>query len=156
MTDRFRVVLDTNVIVSAFLSRNPTSPTKEILRRWEDGEFLLLISKALLHEIIEKLIEKRIDQSRISGFARLLARVAEKVDVPAEVDAVITDDPDDDHVLACAVTGRAHFLVTYDPHFDCLDGEYRGVRVLKALPFLRTLRGDRPPDRDSTSKGTDS
>ena len=42
MTERLRAVLDTNVFVSAFLSRNPTSPTREIVQRWQAGEFVLL------------------------------------------------------------------------------------------------------------------
>ena len=33
MTERLRAVFDTNVFVAAFLSRNPTSPTKELIER---------------------------------------------------------------------------------------------------------------------------
>lgn len=60
MTDRLRAVLDTNVFLSAFLSRNPASPTKEILQRWQDGEFILLVSDDLIDELTEKLLERRI------------------------------------------------------------------------------------------------
>jgi putative PIN family toxin of toxin-antitoxin system len=59
VTDRLRAVLDTNVFVSAFLSRNPTSPTKELIHRWEEEEFTLLVSDALLEEIAEKLKESK-------------------------------------------------------------------------------------------------
>jgi hypothetical protein len=31
--------------------------------------------------------------------------------------------------------------VTYDPHFDSLNGKYRGIKILKAIPFLEVLRG---------------
>jgi hypothetical protein len=47
VTERLRVVLDTNVFVSAFLSRNPTSPTQEVIQRWLNDEFTLLICKVL-------------------------------------------------------------------------------------------------------------
>jgi predicted nucleic acid-binding protein len=60
VTDRPRAVLDTNIFVSAFLSRNPSSPTKELIQRWESGEFTLLVSDALVDEITEKLLERRI------------------------------------------------------------------------------------------------
>jgi predicted nucleic acid-binding protein len=122
-TERLRAVLDTNVFVSAFLSRNPTSPTQELIRRWVEGEFILLVSDVLLEEVAGKW-----------------------VDVPAEaVRPVIADDPDDDHILACAVVGKADYLISYDPHFDCLEEEYEGVRITKALPFLWAVRGDHPP-----------
>jgi predicted nucleic acid-binding protein len=36
-----RAVLDTNVIIAALLSKNPGSPTVELLQRWGNGEFTL-------------------------------------------------------------------------------------------------------------------
>ncbi|MEA3459411.1 MAG: hypothetical protein U9R11_01835 [Chloroflexota bacterium] len=38
--------------------------------------------------------------------------------------------------------GRADYLVTYDPHFDCLGGEYRGFKIVDGLHFLYVVRGD--------------
>ena len=146
-TERLRAVLDTNVFVSAFLSRNPTSPTQELIRRWEDGEFILVVSNALLEEVAEKLVERDIEQERIIEFLTLVGRLADWIDVPPEaMRPIIANDPDDDHILACAVVGKADCLVSYDPHFDCLEGEYQGVKIMKALPFLRAVRGDRPPE----------
>lgn len=143
MTEKLKVVLDTNVYVSAFLSRNPTSPTQEIIRRWQAEEFILLVCDALLEEIAEKLIERGIEQERIIEFLALLERLAEWVEVPVEMaTSVITADPDDNSILACALLGEANYLVTYDPHFDVLAGEYQGIKITKALPFLWTLRGD--------------
>lgn len=81
MTERLRVVLDTNVIVSAFLSRNPTSPTQEIIRRWQADEFTLLVSDAIVDELAEKLIEKGIDSGtcdRISGTAGPFGRLGSR------------------------------------------------------------------------------
>ena len=45
-----------------------------------------------------------------------------------------------DAILACAVIGMADYLITYDPHFDVLAGTYHGIKIVKALPFLWTLR----------------
>jgi len=68
---------------------------------------------------------------------------AEYVHVHEEdVQPLILADPDDDHVLACAVVGKADYLVTYDPHFDCLGGEYQGLKILDGLHFLCVVRGD--------------
>jgi len=145
VTERLRAVLDTNVFVSAFLSRSPTSPTQEPIRRWKAQEFTLLVSDALVDELAEKLIERGISQERVIEFLALLGRLAEWVDVPDEaVKPVIEADPDDDVILACAVVGGADYLVTYDPHFDVLGGEYEGVRITRALPFLKAVREGKP------------
>ncbi len=141
MTERLRAVLDTNVFVSAFLSRSPTSPTQELIQRWEADEFTLLVSDGLVDELAEKLVERGISQERVIEFLVLLGRLAEWVDVPDEaVKPVIEADPDDDIILACAVVGNADCLVTYDPHFDVLGGEYEGVCITRALPFLKAVR----------------
>lgn len=141
MTRRLRAVFDTNVYVSAFLSQNPTSPTQELIQRWKAGEFDLLVSDALIDELAEKLQHKGVSDNRIADFLALLGRLAHWVEVPPEAVApIIPGDPDDDAVLACAVIGEANYLVTYDPHFDVLGGNYRGVSIVKALPFLWSLR----------------
>lgn len=129
--------------MSAFLSRNPTSPTQELIQRWKSGEFDLLVSDALIDELAEKLQHKGISDSRIAEFLALLGRLAHWIEVPPEaVDAEIPGDADDDAILACAVTGKADYLVTYDPHFDILGGSYQGIRIVKALPFLWRLRAE--------------
>jgi putative PIN family toxin of toxin-antitoxin system len=146
VTDRLRAVLDTNVFVSALLSRNPTSPTKELIERWKVGEFTLLVSFALLEELVGKLLEKDVDPDRVTDLATSIISLAEWVDVPpSAVRPVIVGDADDDHVVACAILGKADYLVTYDPHFDQLGGSYASFQITKALPFLWAVRGDRPP-----------
>jgi predicted nucleic acid-binding protein len=62
------------------------------------------------------------------------------VDVPLEKIENLLPDPDDNVIVACAVEGKADYLVTYDPHVDPLSGEYQGIRILKAIPFLEALR----------------
>ena len=147
MTEPLRAVFDTNVFVSALLSRNPTSPTRELMRRWRAKEFVLLVSQALLVELVEKLQERGIGQDQIQELLATINRLTEWVKVsPEAVVPVITADPDDDQILACAVVGGAHYLVTYDPHFDCLEGKHRSIKVTKALPFLWKVRGDQPPE----------
>jgi predicted nucleic acid-binding protein len=131
--------------VSALLSRHPTSPTQELLRRWQRGEFTLLVSPALLVELTGKLIDRDIKPDLVQELLTTISRLAEWVEArPEAIDVIVAADPDDDQVWACAVTGRADYLVTYDPHFDQLAGMHRGIRITKALPFLWAVRSDRP------------
>ena len=41
--------------------------------------------------------------------------------------------------------GGATHLVTYDPHFEVLGGEYEGIKILDGLHFLYVVRGDIKP-----------
>jgi putative PIN family toxin of toxin-antitoxin system len=152
VTDRLRAVFDTNVFVSALLSRNPTSPTQELIDRWLAGDFDLLVTNAIVNELIEKLVERRVERTDIETFAALLDSMAEWIDVPDEaIEPVVADDPDDDVIVACAVVGHADYLVTYDPHIAVLGDVYRGTKIAKALPFLWAIRRDRSPDSAENS-----
>jgi putative PIN family toxin of toxin-antitoxin system len=141
MAEPVRAVLDTNVFVSAALSKNPASPTREVLERWQRGEFVLLICTPIAEEIVEKLLDHNISAERVNMLVERLAQLAEWVEVPTEKIEALLTDPDDNVIVACAVEGSANYLVTYDPHFDALGGEYRGMKILKAIPFLGILRG---------------
>jgi len=148
VTERLRAVFDTNVFISAAISHSPTSPTRELVRRWLAGEFVLVVSQALTAEVIETLLEHQIEPGQITELIANLERLAEWAQVPDQnIPTAITVDPDDNVILACAVAGQADYLVTYDPHFDVLNGEYQGVKIVKVLPFLWVVRGDRPPTK---------
>ncbi|MBX7233655.1 MAG: putative toxin-antitoxin system toxin component, PIN family [Caldilineales bacterium] len=145
MTERLRAVFDTNVFVSAYLSRSPSSPTQELIDRWLAGEFTLLVCDAIVDELIEKLTAYGVERDDIEAFIARFDVMAEWVEVPAEaIVQRIPLDADDDVVVACALEGGADFLVTYDPHFAPLGDTFEGVRISKALPFLWAVRGDRP------------
>lgn len=142
---RLRAVFDANIFVAAYLSKNPHSPTVELLRRWRQGGFELLYSDDLLVEIDEKFSARGIGDEYKDSLLVELRDLATYVEVkPSDVKPVITADPDDDFILACAVVGQAEYLVTYDTHFDVLDGEYQGIKITEALPFLWAVRGDKP------------
>ena len=52
--------------------------------------------------------------------------------------AVIAADPSDDMVLACAVAGKADYIVSGDPHLLDL-GEYEGIRIVSPAVFVSIL-----------------
>jgi predicted nucleic acid-binding protein len=141
------------VVLAALKSKNPHSPTAELVHRWEAGEFDLLCATDLRAEYAEKLIAKRVDQGKIAIFLTSLARLGIWVPLSeADLRPRIPADPDDDVVVACAIVGQATHLVTYDPHIHALGPTYQGIRILDGLHFLYALRGDLPPLPDPTKR----
>ena len=134
----FRVVLDTNVFVAAYLSRSETSPNREMLNRWLDDQFLLLHSRDTLREVIGTFKEKRIGQSLIVELIARVTMLGEKVHVPF-VETILSENPKDNLILACALHGQATHLITYDAHFYEVKERFP-FSILEPLPFLFELR----------------
>lgn len=135
-TTGFRVVLDTNVYLSAFLFRDNT--IANVWRFAEAGRYTVIVSPFILREFVQKLREKfKLPEADRETIKRTVARVAEIVQ-PKTVPGVIADDPDDDHILACAVAGHANLIVSGDRHLLSLK-EFEGIPIVRPLDFLRTL-----------------
>ncbi len=132
-----RVVLDTNIVVSAYLV-SLGAPAR-IVAAWRAGELEVLVSPALLAEYEEVLNYERIRRrhrmtpQQIATEIRDIGRFATLVE-PGTVPHVVSLDPDDDLVLACAVEGGADYIVSGDPHLLNLH-EYLGVRILSPAAF---------------------
>ncbi len=143
MIEKLRAVFDTNVIIAAFRSRNPRSPTVELLNRWQANEFTLIYCDDLLLEYQSKFIAHKINFETRTIFGRHLRTYGEYVYLtPDQIQPIVSADPDDDIVIACAVVGQATHLVTYDTHLQQLGEIYQNIKILDGLHFLYALRGD--------------
>jgi len=146
VTERISAIFDTNVFISAFLSKSPTSPAKELLTRWRHGEFILVVCQEQMDELLAKLLQFRISEHLIVSLIADIELLAESFHLDRRsIPRVILSDPDDDVMIACAVQARADFLVTNDRHFDILGGVHQHVRIVDTLHFLWAVRGDSPP-----------
>lgn len=74
----------------------------------------------------------RVDEL-IDGF-RALSTVTEVT----SVEAVVRRDPDDDHVLACAVAADCEVIVSDDDDLISLI-DYRAIKIVSSAEFLKTL-----------------
>lgn len=152
VTDLLRAVFDTNVFVSALLARSLTSPSLELLDRCERGEFILLVCEEIIMELSEKLLELGRDEDLVTGFMTRIRQLTERVRVASSaIEPVIPADPDDDVVVACAVIGKADYLVSSDKHFDVLGELYQGIRITRPLPFLWAVRQSQAQGLDPLS-----
>jgi len=132
-----RAVLDTNVILSALLFSGPTGG---LVKAWQTGRFQLLLSRAILEEILRVLAYPKfhLTEGEIRGLVEEeLIPFAETV-ITRRQPAVRLRDPDDLAVVACALTGRARYLVTGDADLLSL-GRIRQVEVIPPADFIARL-----------------
>lgn len=136
-----RVVLDTNVIISAALIRGGNED--QIIRAWQRGAFELVLSPPILEEIGRALFYEKLRKFRwmtdaeIAELLQILAQGSALVSGRAKVKA--SRDPDDDKFLAAAIEAGAGFVVTGDR--DLLDlKSYRGVCIVRPARFLMNIR----------------
>lgn len=117
-----RIVLDTNVLVSALISRD--GPPGLLLAAIRRERLTLVTSEAQLDELRTVLSRERlrpyIRPEEAEDLIRNLEAIGEVVADLPDVDA--SPDPDDNRILATAVAGRADLIVSGDKkHMLILD-----------------------------------
>lgn len=133
----FRVVLDTNVYYSAFYTQeNALSPLLAFGIR-KTG-YCIVSSPYILHELHTILTEKLLwEENQSLAVIRKIAEASVMVN-PNSPELVIAYDPDDNHILACALEGKADLIVTGDRDLLRLK-DYQGIPIVRPIDFLRTL-----------------
>ena len=129
-----RVVLDTNVYISALMFGGLPGSILDLAFL---KSFTLIISPALLDELDEKLLAKFGVSREDAGIIRARMENTAEVVEPENVLTVITEDPDDNRVLECAVRGRADLIVSGDRHLLKLES-YRGISIVTVRQFLES------------------
>jgi putative PIN family toxin of toxin-antitoxin system len=133
-----RIVLDSNVIISAFLFGGQP---RRILYRVIDGSLQCFISLPILDEVRDVLQRPKFSLS--SDHALDLVEQLHDiccVVTPRKSIRAITADPDDNRVLECAVEAGARIIVSGDSHLLEL-GQWRGIRILSPADFIRGEKG---------------
>jgi putative PIN family toxin of toxin-antitoxin system len=96
----------------------------------------LLISNEILTEYYEKLGEKYGIENTNTAIEVLLTSPNVYFVSPKYRFTLITEDPDDDKFVDCAVAGNADFIVSHDKHFDILKQvSFPKVTVIKIPDF---------------------
>jgi uncharacterized protein len=111
-----RAVIDTNVLIAGLLWRGPPHALLEHARA---GTLTLVSSPALIAELADVIARPKFNailtrtntsRERLLTDARQLTEVIEPPPLPQPV----CRDPDDDQVLALALTAKADFIVSGD------------------------------------------
>jgi hypothetical protein len=136
-----KVVIDTNVFISRFLS--PQGTPARIIELAEAGAFHVLVSETLVSEYERTLQYEHVRKvhgltaEQLQKWASNLRRIALFVQPTTPID-VIFRDPDDNKFIECALAGGADYIVSGDKHLLDLR-EYAGIRILSPADFLRVL-----------------
>ena len=139
------IVADTNVLASGLASfRNPTTTVAMLLRLWRLGVFTLVTSEYILTELSHTLhspyFRKRLSSQQVTTAMRLLRRKTTITPLTTTVHGVASH-PEDDEILATAVSAKADYLVTGDTKLQHIRA-YNGVTILSPKQFLDTLTHD--------------
>ena len=132
-----RVVLDTNVLVSALILKGKLSRLADL---WRSGRITPLISRETFDELRRVLAYPKFSLSKEEIQEMLREEILpffEVVDVTEPVSGVCRD-PNDDTFLACAASGKAVFLVSGDKDL-CAPGKFSGVRIITPERLLAML-----------------
>lgn len=125
-----RLLLDTNVLVAALMTRGTCHEVLEHCIR----EHLVISSPPLLTELGDVLARKfRQRPGDVQSALRLFTQAFTIVD-PSALDVPVCRDRDDDVVLATALAGACDAIVTGDQDLVTLD-PFRGIRVVTPTAF---------------------
>jgi putative PIN family toxin of toxin-antitoxin system len=136
-----RVVLDTNIIVSGIYW---SGPPFAILEAAKAKRFQILTSEVLLDELDDVLSRAKFT-NRVALLRTLPGRsihasvqdLVELVNVISDIN-IVTRDPDDNAVLACALDGGADYVISGDRHLLEL-GEFAGIQILPPDRFAKQI-----------------
>lgn len=123
-----KVVLDTNVIVSALLFKGKLSV---IVNLWKEGRINPVLSKETFKELIKVLaypkfsltkdeIRKLVEEEIVPYFELISSTTAVKN---------VCQDPDDDKFLSCALSASADFVVSGDKDLNKIK-QYKNIKIV--------------------------
>ena len=139
-----KAVLDTSVLVSAFLRHRPGGASFDLLRLAAAGAFEFFLSDDILEETAGVLLrpgrlrERYIyTDDQVVEYCRDLGRLARVVE--AVPDVRVVRDPNDDMIVGCALAANADYLVSRDKDLLSL-GAHEGISIVDPEAFLQILR----------------
>lgn len=130
-----KVVLDTNILISALLFRGELS---KIVELWEKGKIIPIISRETFEEFKNVLAYPKFSLTEMEIKTLIEENVLpffEIVEITNKITGVCRD-PDDDKFLSCAVSVSADFIVSGDKDL-CDMGKYKSIKIINAAEFIK-------------------
>ncbi len=134
-----KVVLDTNVVVSAAISSDGNPAL--IFEMFTSEEIKNYTTQEIIDEILEVLqrpkITKRLSLVEREFILNKFEEFSEKIKPNVKFDE-IKDDPDDNKFLDCAVSASVDYIISGNDHLLKLR-EFRKIKVLSPAEFVKIM-----------------
>ena len=136
-----RLVIDTNVLVSALITRE--TPSDQLYQAWREGRSALVSCEQQLEEIRRVTrragVRLRLHPAEAGRMVNDMRSLAVMVDDLPVVDP--SPDPYDNYLLALAKAGAADGLVTGDKRAVSALGRHGATRIMTARDAVSLLEG---------------
>ena len=133
-----RIVIDTNCLLAILPSK---SPYHRVWTEFLAGRLEICVSNEVLMEY-EEILSEKTSPDFADAIIHLLLNSRNLVRVsPMWRFHLITQDPDDNKFVDCAVCGRAEYLVSNDKHFKSLrDVSFPPITLVTIQEFVGTMK----------------
>lgn len=130
-----RVVLDTNVLVSAILFRGELAKIADL---WKGGRIVPVVSRETFDEFRRVLHYPKFRLTPSEMRSIIQDEVLPFFEVVEKVGRIsgVCPDPDDDKFIACAVAAGVDFVVSGDQGL-CDLGKYRTMRIIRPSELVK-------------------
>lgn len=134
-----RVVIDTNVLVSALIFGGELSNIADL---WRSGRITPFLSRDTFEELRDILVYPKFKLTEEEIKAVIEEEILpffEVVEVRDVINGVCSDADDDDKFLSCAIAALADFIVTGDNALLSVE-KFRSVRIIKASRLIEIVQ----------------
>ena len=134
-----KIVLDTNVVVSAAVSSDG-NPAKifemliaEKIKNYTSEEIINEIKDVMQREKIRKLLNLQERDFIINNFKEFSEKIIPKIKYED-----VLEDKKDNKFLECAVSGKVDYIVSGDEHLLKLK-EFKGIKIISPADFIKII-----------------
>ncbi len=134
---RIRVVLDTNVLISAILV--PGSNPDKVMQLARSNFIQVISSPEILEELEHTLRNKiKYPERQVKDFIIWVENLV-KVIFPVHTVSKVCKKETDHRIIECALSGGARFIISGDKkHLLCLK-KYKDIEIVSPAEFLETV-----------------
>ena len=127
-----KLVVDTNNLISAL---GWEGNSRELVRKIIDKEYELCISRKQIAELkrVMDYPKFKFTASQKQKFLEILYEIAAIADTTTKL--TVTEDPDDNMLLECALEAKADYIISGDEHLLKLK-EFKGIKIVSVKDFL--------------------
>lgn len=134
---RPRVVLDTNIIIAAALSKR--GAPYQLINLWKRGFLQLVVSPAIVNEYLAVLRRFDLSERQLQAWQNWFEHPAKVDFVPEPCRVRVSRDLKDDVFVGTALTGRVTTIISGDDDLLSLE-RVENVEIITPAAFMRRWR----------------